>query len=202
MQPVTNDARSTRRRDERGFTLPELLVVLLVVAILIAIAVPAYLAVTSGANDRRAQSNLVTSLIATLAAYSTPASFKSITSTSLDNAEPSLTFVQDITSNFPPPTTCKPTPDTCDSRGPENISWKIPFSTPQGQVIILAALAASGTCWYVMTVEGNLSTAQHGQTLAGTYYGKNRAACRATNAPTSTTLGGAGNWALSFASVS
>ncbi len=47
---------------ESGFTLIELMVVLLILAILLAIAIPTFLGVTGGANDRSAQSNLNTAL--------------------------------------------------------------------------------------------------------------------------------------------
>jgi len=47
---------------ESGFTLIELMVVLLILAILLAIAIPTFLGVTGSANDRSAQSNLNTTL--------------------------------------------------------------------------------------------------------------------------------------------
>ena len=43
---------------EAGFTLIELMVVLLIIAILLAIAIPTFLGVTNSASDRAAQSNL------------------------------------------------------------------------------------------------------------------------------------------------
>src|SRR5436305_9924936 len=47
-----------RRRDEEGFTLIELMVVVLIIAILIAIAIPTFLGARTRAQDRQAQSNL------------------------------------------------------------------------------------------------------------------------------------------------
>ena len=49
--------------EDAGFTLIELMVVLLILAILLAIAIPTFLGVTKSANDRAAQSNLNTALI-------------------------------------------------------------------------------------------------------------------------------------------
>ena len=54
---------------EAGFTLIELMVVLLIIAILLAIAIPTFLGVTSGANDRSAQSNLTNALTEASAIY-------------------------------------------------------------------------------------------------------------------------------------
>ena len=47
---------------EAGFTLIELMVVLLIIAILLAIAIPTFLGVTNTASDRAAQSNLTNAL--------------------------------------------------------------------------------------------------------------------------------------------
>ena len=45
-------------RDEKGFTLIELMVVVLIIAIILAIAVPTFLGARERANNRAAQSNL------------------------------------------------------------------------------------------------------------------------------------------------
>jgi type IV pilus assembly protein PilA len=51
-----------RREDDEGFTLIELMVVVLIVAILIAIAVPTFLGARERAQDRAAQANLRSAL--------------------------------------------------------------------------------------------------------------------------------------------
>ena len=48
-----------RREDDEGFTLIELMVVVLIIAILIAIAIPTFLGARQRAQDRAAQSNPV-----------------------------------------------------------------------------------------------------------------------------------------------
>src|SRR5213593_4258357 len=56
-------ANALKRRDE-GFTLIELMVVVLIIAILIAIAIPTFLGARKRAQDRAAQSNLRNALTA------------------------------------------------------------------------------------------------------------------------------------------
>ena len=51
-------ALKQRREDEQGFTLIELMVVVLIIAILLAIAIPTFLGAQERAKDRAAQSNL------------------------------------------------------------------------------------------------------------------------------------------------
>ncbi len=54
---------------EAGFTLIELMVVLLIIAILLAIAIPTFLGVTNTAGDRAAQSNLTNAITEAKALY-------------------------------------------------------------------------------------------------------------------------------------
>ena len=54
---------------ESGFTLIELMVVLLIIAILLAIAIPTFLGVSGSANDRASQSNLTNALTEVKALY-------------------------------------------------------------------------------------------------------------------------------------
>jgi type IV pilus assembly protein PilA len=58
------DKEGTLRRKEDGFTLIELMVVVLILAILIAIGVPGFLAARKRAQDRAAQANLRTAVAA------------------------------------------------------------------------------------------------------------------------------------------
>ena len=125
--------------EDAGFTLIELMVVLLILAILLAIAIPTFLGVTKSANDRAAQSNLNTALINAKASYQSfgqsyysntvvnPANF----ATQLQNAEPSLQFSS-----------------TVASTDQNHISVWV---STDGNALILAAYSkATNNCWYVI----------------------------------------------------
>src|SRR5580704_18637105 len=60
---------------DAGFTLIELMVVLLIIAILLAIAIPTFLGVANSAGDRAAQSNLTNALTEVKALYQNNAAY-------------------------------------------------------------------------------------------------------------------------------
>src|ERR1700694_4299845 len=62
------------------FTLIELMVVLLIIAILLAIAIPTFLGVTGSANNRAAQSNLTNALTEASAIYQNQGQAYNVTS--------------------------------------------------------------------------------------------------------------------------
>ena len=86
-------------RDDEGFTLIELMVVVLIIAILLAIAIPTFLGAQNRAKDRAAQSDLRNALTAakTIATdqegYFRTNTTTAITETDLFNAEKSQSFV-------------------------------------------------------------------------------------------------------------
>lgn len=88
------------RDDERGFTLIELMVVVLIIAILIAIAIPTFLGLRQRAQDRAAQSNLRNALTAAKAFYTDEESYSPGGSdfSNADGAaiEPSLDWGTDV----------------------------------------------------------------------------------------------------------
>jgi len=70
------------------------MVVLLILAILLAIAIPTFLGVKGGAQDRASQSNLTNALIvAKTVSANNNGSYPTAITTALNTAEPSLSFV-------------------------------------------------------------------------------------------------------------
>ncbi|MGH8935156.1 MAG: prepilin-type N-terminal cleavage/methylation domain-containing protein, partial [Acidimicrobiia bacterium] len=83
--------RERLAKDEAGFTLIELMVVVLIIAILIAIAIPTFLGARERAQDRATQSDLRNGLAAEKVYY---VDFEAYTATAaaLTAIEPSLAF--------------------------------------------------------------------------------------------------------------
>jgi type IV pilus assembly protein PilA len=112
---------------DAGFTLIELMVVLLILAILLAIAIPTFLGVTKSANDRAAQSNLNTAFLNAKALYQGAGqTYTGLTLQSLTNSEPSLTYVVGA------------------STGQGTISVS---ESADGNGVVLTAWSASKNCW-------------------------------------------------------
>ena len=88
--------RSAAGRDadgDKGFTLVELMVVVLVIAILLAIAIPTFLGARERSQDRAAQSNLRNALTAAKVAFSNDGDYANAQSTDLSDIEPRLTYL-------------------------------------------------------------------------------------------------------------
>jgi type IV pilus assembly protein PilA len=84
-------------RENKGFTLIELMVVVLIIAILIAIAIPTFLGARTKAQDRASQADLRQSLLTAKAYYTDQETFGTVGNDAANAAayqalEPSLTF--------------------------------------------------------------------------------------------------------------
>src|SRR5207249_10514890 len=80
-----------RREDDEGFTLIELMVVVLIIAILIAIAIPTFLGARARAQDRAAQSDLRNGLTAEKTVYTDNSTYDATTAV-MSAIEPSLNW--------------------------------------------------------------------------------------------------------------
>jgi type IV pilus assembly protein PilA len=122
---------------EAGFTLIELMVVLLIMAILLAIAIPTFLGVKTGAQDRAVQSNLTNGLTSAKAAYANGGTYAVTAAaevTALQSAEPNISFETAVATS-----------------GSNNLS--VATST-DGQELLLVGMSQSNTCWAAADNEG------------------------------------------------
>jgi type IV pilus assembly protein PilA len=135
-----------RLRDEEGFTLIELMVVVLIIAILIAIAIPTFLGARRRAQDRQAQSNLRNALTAEKTYYSDKQAYTS-TSSDLLSIESSLSYV---------------TTGTALAKSRE---VKVELASGNDQIVCLTTESASGTTF----VLGDIASSST-QANVGTWY--------------------------------
>jgi type IV pilus assembly protein PilA len=151
---------SVRTDADEGFTLIELMVVLLIMAILLAIAIPTFLGVKSGAYDRSTQSDLTNTLTSARAGYASEGSYATSAASevaTLQSAEPNISFET----------------GTAASGGthPNNVAVAV---SADGQELMLVGYSQSGTCWAAEDNEGLTGTTAvttGGNANAGDWYG-------------------------------
>jgi len=150
--------RETRMREiegetasESGFTLIELMVVLLIIAILLAIAIPTFLGVTGSANDRAAQSNLTNALTELKALYQNGQTYceancaSGVTPLALTGAN----SIQSSAPEFTWTTGANVTAGNNISIVPVDVS-----SPGMGDGVIIATQSKNNnTCWYAADLE-------------------------------------------------
>lgn len=132
-----------RTQNDDGFSLIELGVVLLVVAVLLAVAVPTFLGSSRIGNDRATQSNLSVALTEIKTMFQSNQSYAItwLAAATLKGTAPELSWVQ----SGP----CTPT-----SRAHCISEYPVDVVTPDGgRGVILAELSRDGVCWYSADLE-------------------------------------------------
>ena len=102
---------SRGRSNEHGFSLIELMVVVMIIALLIAIAIPVFLGITSRAQDTGAKVSAGLALRMAKAALDEHDNYADITAATMSDIEPSLTFVDGATSSTNKTTVSTDVPD-------------------------------------------------------------------------------------------
>ena len=165
--------RLERGREEGGFTLIELMVVVLIIAILIAIAIPTFLGARKRAQDKQAQSNIRIALGTEETVYTDNQQYTNVVAT-LQAEEGSLVWKSGLAVVV------------------EGAKREVAVEAVQGanQGVVIKSWSASGTLFCLLDIQSDLAAAFYGQSSAGTYYSKtanaaNNADCPAAIAGTS-----------------
>ena len=151
---------------EAGFTLIELMMVVLIIAILVAVLIPTFVGAKQRAQDRAMQSGMRNALTAAKVIYSDHGDYTEATVAGLGVVEPSLTFV--VAGSISP--------------GPNVVSVK-PASA---SYIVMAGQSRSGTCYFLAddaSVGG-----------VGVQYAKGSTTCDANSAPAAGDPSWASTW--------
>lgn len=128
-------------REDEGFTLIELMVVVLIIAILLAIAIPTFLGARQRANDRAAQSSLRNALTAAKTIYTDSQDYTQASATGLAAVEPSLTYGSAASTDF----------KVVSVNNASQTAWSAAALSKSGTCYVIAETAAGGTKYGTVT---------------------------------------------------
>jgi type IV pilus assembly protein PilA len=166
---------NARRSDENGFTLIEILVVILILAVLMAIAVPSFLRSKKKGNDSQAHAALRSGLAAERTYY---VDYQSYTT---DQAK-----LRAIESNV--------VWDTTDSKVSGVMA--VTAGVPADSVVVMASTSTSGSVYCIMNIATDQTAGVNGKTQAGTYYATK--STTVSSPPTSITAAECGSGASTY----
>jgi len=150
--------KQLKEDEEHGFTLIELMVVVLIIAILIAIAIPTFLGARKRAQDRAAQSSIRNSLTAAKTIFTDHEDYLEATDSALGGSEPTLCFLDDDAGLTP--VTGGPFPADCtmDQATGSNDPKEVVIEQESATIWRAGAFSKSGKCFYIRDVSGPVAT--------------------------------------------
>ena len=164
-RPTMLDTLRARRAEEDGFTLIELMVVVLIIAILVAIAIPTFLGARGKANDRAAQADIRNAFTAERTYYTDSQTYAD--KDQITAIENSLKYTDTASSALASTNTVMI--NVADGVQPGDTVTIATFSS-SGHCFWLKDVAASGTQYGVNTTCGDESTVTYADTTDGWKY--------------------------------